>query len=261
MSTVSIQRAGGVATVTLNRPEVKNAMSWELVDELTAAGKQLASDENVRAIVVTGAGGTFSSGIDITSFGSNDGGLNGAGASAGVRRFQNAFTVFEEAPQPVIAAVEKHCFGAGFQLALACDLRVVAEDAQLAVMETVWGIIPDLGATVRLPRLIGVGRAKDLALTARKIDGVEAERIGFAERLAAPGEALKVATELATELAAGPPLALTGIKRLINGSFGDGVPVGLDREMAVQTKVLASQDFVEAVTARMQKRAASFRNR
>jgi len=259
MSTVETQIVGAVATVTLARPEVKNAMNWELVDALTEAGRALARDESVRAVVVAGAGGTFSSGIDVTTFGAGDGAFDPV--SANVRRFQDAFTVFEELGKPVVAAVEQHCFGAGFQLALACDLRVVAEDAQLSLMETTWGIIPDLGATVRLPRLIGLGRAKDLAFTARRFDGAEAYRIGFADRLAPPGRAVEHARTLAEELAAGPPLAIAGIKRLMNAAFDVDVPSGLDREVAVQRRVLGSADFLEAVAARFEKRPPAFTNR
>lgn len=259
MSTVTTQIENKVATVTLNRPDVKNAMSWELVDDLTAAGQAVGSNPDVRAVVVTGAEGTFSSGIDITTFAGSDG--SGDPSSIDVRRFQDAFTVFEQMSKPVIAAVERYCFGAGFQLALACDLRVIAEDAQLALMETRWGIIPDLGGTTRLPRIVGLGRAKDLAFTARKISGIEADKIGFADRLVAPGNALKVATELATELAEGPPLALAGIKRLMNGAFDSDVSAGLDHEVTVQRRMLGSADFVEAVTARFEKRKPTFLNK
>jgi enoyl-CoA hydratase/carnithine racemase len=256
MNTVRTEIDGNVATVTLDRPEVRNAMSWDLVDDLTAAGRALAANQAVRAVVVTGAGESFSSGIDVTTFASGDGALDPG--TTNVKRFQDAFTVFEQLGCPVIAAIERHCFGAGFQLALACDLRVVADGAQLSVMETRWGIIPDLGATTRLPRLVGLGRAKDLAMTARIIDAEEAERIGFADRRVPAGGARKVAAELAGELAAGPPLALAGIKRLMNAAFDAPVADGLAREAAVQRRVLGSKDFIEAVTARFEKRPPTF---
>lgn len=256
MSTVRTEIARGVATITLDRPEVKNAMNWDLVDELTAAGRALAADDAVRAVIVTGADGVFSSGIDVTTFGAGDGSFDPV--TANVKRFQDAFTVFEQLGAPVIAAVEGYCYGAGFQLALACDLRVVADGAQLSVMETRWGIIPDLGATTRLPRVIGLGRAKDLAMTARIIGAEEAATIGFADRRAPAGDAAKVAAGLAEELAAAPPLAIAGIKRLMNAAFDQPVADGLDKEAAVQRRVLGSKDFIEAVTARFEKRAPRF---
>jgi enoyl-CoA hydratase/carnithine racemase len=255
MSAVTTSIQDAVATVTINRPDVRNAMNWEVVDGLTRTGRELASNEELRAVVVTGAGGVFSSGIDVTSFADSNG-FDPVGAN--VARFQQAFTVFEELSVPVIAAVEKYCFGAGFQLALACDFRVVAQGATMSVMETRWGIIPDLGATTRLPRLIGLGRAKDLAMTARVIEVEEAAAIGFADRVTDEGQALKTALDWAMELASGPPLALAGIKRLINAAFDSPVPQGLEREAAVQRRILGSKDFVEAVTARFEKRPPKF---
>lgn len=255
MSTVRTEIANGVATVTLDRPDVKNAMSWELVDDLLAAGQALVGDDAVRAVVVTGANGVFSSGIDVTSFGAADGGVPGDR----IARFQAAFTIFESLEVPVIAAVERYCYGAGFQLALACDLRVIADGAQLSLMETRWGLIPDLGGTTRLPRLIGLARAKDLAFTARVLDADDAAALGLADRRTPAGDALKVAAELATELAGGPPIALAAIKRLMNAAFDAPVADGLAREEAVQRRILGSSDFVEAVTARFDKRPPRFR--
>lgn len=252
MSEVLVDIHESVATVTLDRPEVKNAINWAMVDALTDAGRKLARDPDVRAVVITGADGVFCSGIDVTTFAGEGGEFEPIFAQ--VARFQAAFDVFEELGCPVIAAVEKYCYGAGFQLAIACDLRVIADGAQLSVMETKWGIIPDLGATTRLPRLIGLSRAKDLAMTARIIDADEADQLGLADRRTPEGGALKTATELARELAAGPPLAIGGIKRLMNSSFDSTVRQGLEREQAVQRRVLASRDFTEAVAARFEKR-------
>lgn len=252
MSEVLVEVVDGVATVTLNRPDVRNAISWAVVDALTETGGALAHNPAVRAVVITGAGESFCSGIDISTFGSEGGELEPAFAQ--VARFQDAFTVFEDLDVPVIAAVESYCYGAGFQLALACDFRVIADGARLSVMETKWGIIPDLGATTRLPRVIGLARAKDLAMTARIFDADEADRLGLADRRAAAGDARKVATEFATELAAGPPLPIGAIKRLMNASFDTPVTTGLEREQAVQRRMFASNDFKEAVTARFEKR-------
>jgi enoyl-CoA hydratase/carnithine racemase len=247
-----------VATITIARPDVRNAMDVDVFGALYELGKRAGADPEVRAVVVTGVDPAFSSGIDTTVFTS---GRSANPADVDVAFFQRAFTIFEEIPKPVIAAVSGPAFGAGFQLALACDLRVVAEDASLSVMEVKWGIIPDLGATQRLPRVIGVGRAKELAFTARRIDAAEALQIGLANRVVAPGEHVKHATEWARELAAGPPLALAGIKRLMNAAFDAPVPTGLEREAATQRAMLSSADFIEAVTARMQKREPNFQAR
>lgn len=257
MSEVLLEITDGVATVTLNRPEVKNAISWSVVDALTDTGRKLTRIPEVRAVVVTGAEGVFCSGIDVTTF-ANEAGGEFEPAFAQIGRFQDAFTAFAELRCPVLAAVEGYCYGAGLQLALACDLRVIAEGARLSVMETKWGIIPDLGATTRLPRLIGLGRAKDLALTGRIFDSEEAQLLGLADRRVPQGQALEVATELAAQIAGGPPLAIEGIKRLMNAAFDGTVAEGMQREQAVQRRMLASDDFTEAVTARYEKRAPRY---
>ncbi|MFA5889639.1 MAG: enoyl-CoA hydratase-related protein [Actinomycetota bacterium] len=249
---------GRVAVVTIDRPEVRNAMDAEVFEGLLDAGRRAGADEDVRAVVVTGNGPAFSSGIDTTIF--TQGGNSDPG-TIDIAALQRSFSVFEEIPKPVIAAVGGPAFGAGLQLAIACDFRVAGADAEFSVMEVRWGLIPDLGGTVRLPRLIGLGRAKDLAMTARRVGAAEAAAIGLAERASLAGEHLSVAIDWAADLAAGPPLAIAAIKRLANQSFDVSVSTGLDREVQAQRSILFSADFAEAVMARVQKRAPDFHGR
>ena len=256
---VRYEVADRVATITIHRPEVRNAMDAGVFDGLRAAGRRAGDDPEVRAVVVTGEGQAFSSGIDVSLFG-------GAGPDEGpaaidIARLQAAFTIFEEIRQPAIAAVHGYAFGGGIQLMLACDLRVLADDASLSVMETRWGIIPDLGAIHRLPRIVGVGRAKELMLTGRKMDAGEALAWGLANRVVPAGQDVKEASAWARELAAGPPLALERIKRLANTAFDVPIVMGLEREAAAQRRVLASDDFAEAVGARFEKREPDYRGR
>jgi enoyl-CoA hydratase/carnithine racemase len=255
---VRYEVADGVATITIARPEVRNAMDMDVFTALAELGARAGRDPDARAVVVTGEGVAFSSGIDTTVF---TGGDRGDPSGIDIAALQGAYSVFEEIPKPTIAAVAGVAFGGGFQLAIACDLRVAADDVQLALLETRWGIVPDLGGTQRLPRLIGLGRAKELALTARRVEAEEALAWGLVNRVVPAGEHLKVATEWARELAAGPPLALAAIKRLTNQAFDVPVHTGLEREAAAQRRVLASEDFIEAVTARMQKRDPQFKAR
>src|SRR5207302_4298880 len=152
-------------------------------------------------------------------------------------------------------------FGAGLQLAIAGEVRVSADGTELRVMEVRWGILPDLGGTQRLPRMIGLGRAKELAMTARRVGADEALQIGLVNKVVAEGQHLQAAAEWARELGAGPPLALAPIKRLMNGAFDAPVAAGLDREATAQRRILASADFIEAVTARVQKRDPHFEAR
>lgn len=249
----------GVAVVTIVRPEVRNAMDLDVFQGLFEAGSRAGGDPDVRAVVVAGEGSAFSSGIDISIFGGADGRLEPVTADIGF--FQRAYSIFERIPKPTIAAVAGPAFGGGLQLAIACDLRVAADDAVFSVMETRWGIIPDLGATHRLPRLVGIGRAKELAFSGRRFDATEARDVGLVERLVPAGEHLTQALAWARELAAGPPIALAAIKRLMNAAFDEPVGVGLEREAMVQRRVLASEDFAEAVRARFAKEEPGYRGR
>lgn len=260
MDKVRYEVGDGIATVTIARPEVRNAMDMDVFEALHDLGRRAGEDPAVRAVVVTGEGQAFSSGIDVTIF--SEGLAEGRDpAGIDIARLQRAYSVFEVVPKPVIAAVHGPTFGGGIQLALACDLRVAAEDAVFSVMETRWGIIPDLGAIHRLPRILGLGRAKDLLLTGRRVSADEALQLGLANRLVPSGQDVKEATAWARELAAGPPLALARIKRLVNAAFEVSVGAGLEREAAAQRPVLASADFREAVAARIEQREPRYQGR
>jgi enoyl-CoA hydratase/carnithine racemase len=252
---VRYEVSGSVALVTIARPDVRNAMDMDVFDGLTEAGERAGGDRSVRAVVVVGEGANFSSGIDTSVF---TGGDIKSPAEIDIARLQRSFTVYEQMLKPTIAAVAGPTFGAGIQLAIACDFRVAGADVELSVMETKWGIIPDLGGTQRLPRLIGLGRAKELAMTARRVGADEAMQIGLVNKVVPSGEHLSASLAWAAELAGGPPLALAAIKRLANSAFDSPVGPGLGREAAAQRRILASKDFVEAVTARMQKREPRF---
>ncbi|HEX9711578.1 MAG TPA: enoyl-CoA hydratase-related protein [Actinomycetota bacterium] len=256
MEKVRYEVADGVATVTIARPEVRNAMDLEVFQGLADAAGRADADEAVRAVVVTGEGQAFSSGIDVSIFAE---GL-ASQRPIDIGSLQRSYTSFERCSKPVIAAIHGAAFGGGIQLALACDLRVAAADAELSVMETRWGIIPDLGAIHRLPRIIGIGRAKDMLLTGRRVPAEEALQLGLVNRVVPADQDVKEATEWARELAAGPPLALARIKRLVGAAFDVTIDAGLEREASAQRPVLASDDFREAVTARMEKREPRYRN-
>src|SRR6266550_1066051 len=255
---VRYEVSGSVATVTIARPDVRNAMDMDVFAGLAEAGARAGADPAVRAVVVTGDGPNFSSGIDTTVFTS---GNNGSPSEIDIGRLQSSFTIFETILKPTIAAVAGPTFGAGLQLAIACDFRVAAADVQLSVMEVRWGILPDLGGTQRLPRMIGLGRAKELAMTARRVGADAALQIGLVNKVVDEGQHLQAATDWARELGAGPHLALAAIKRLMNSAFDTPVASGLDREATAQRRILASTDFIEAVSARVQKRDPHFEAR
>jgi enoyl-CoA hydratase/carnithine racemase len=242
--------------VTLNRPDVLNAMDRDVFSELRDAALRAGADPSVRALVLTGEGRAFSSGLDTSLFASGIG--EGSPLTLDIASLQECFTVYETVGVPTIAAINGVALGGGIQLAAACDLRVAAEDAELAVYEIRWGIIPDLGGTQRLPRLIGLGRAKELILTGRKIGAAEALAWGLVNRVVPAERVREEAMAWARELAAGPPLALSAAKRLAAAAFDSPVPSGLEREAMINRRLLASDDFREAVVARFEKRDPRF---
>jgi enoyl-CoA hydratase/carnithine racemase len=249
-----------VAVVTIDRPEKRNAMSMAVFDGLRDAAARAADDvageAAVGAVLVRGAGGVFSSGIDLSTFDGAQG--DGGGLDVDfVDRLQSSLTVYEDLQVPTVAQVEGYCFGAGLQLATACHVRLVAPDAQLSLMEVRWGLVPDLGATVRLPRLIGLGRATELALTARKVTADEALAIGLCE-VALPGEAPgDAAFAYAARLAAGPA-AVRRVPRMFRENVGRDRTDALLAERTTQAEVTAGPDHGEAVAAGMAGRQPTF---
>ncbi len=260
MSKVRYEVDGGVALVTIDRPEVLNAMDRDVFFQLRESAERAGADPAVRALVLTGEGRAFSSGLDTSLFAS---GLDGGGSplTLDIASLQSCFTAYETVGVPTIAAIKGVALGGGIQLAAACDLRVGGDDAELAVYEIRWGIIPDLGGTQRLPKLIGLGRAKELVLTGRRIGADEALAWGLLNRVVPAEHVLEEALTWARELAAGPPLAMSAAKRLATSAFDSPIASGLEREAMINRRLLATDDFREAVVARFEKRVPQFNAR
>jgi enoyl-CoA hydratase/carnithine racemase len=243
----------GVAVVTIDRPAKRNAMDLSVFEGLGEAAERAAADDGAGAVLVRGEGGTFSSGIDVGVLGSQL--AQGGVEEPFIADLQASFTAFEELDKPSIAAIEGPCFGAGLQLAIACHVRAVAPDAILSVMEVRWALVPDLGGTWRLPRLVGTGRATELALTGRRVDADEAVRIGLAE--ASVGDA-DDAFALAARLARGPG-AIRRVPRLMRENAERSRDEGLAAERAAQLACIAGPDFQEAVAAALEGREPQYR--
>lgn len=269
METLIFEREGAVGWLRLNRPEKLNAMTIGMWDEMRALGEELVEDPDLRALIVSGEGRAFSAGIDTSAFTSGevlaaDEDLESRHedpTAAAILRTQEAFTWLEDAPYPTIAAVHGYALGAGIQLALACDLRVVARGARLGVFEQRYGIMPDLGGTWSLPRLVGVAKAKELTWTAAELGAEEAHRLGLCERVVADADLEGTVRELAGTLAAQPPLAVRGAKEALDlagrGSREDVLRLTAER----QAVCLGSEDFAEAISALVEQRAPEFRGR
>jgi enoyl-CoA hydratase/carnithine racemase len=243
---VRYEVAGQVATVTLDRPDKLNAMDRQMFGELEAAAADAAADPAVRAVVVTGAGRAFSSGLDVAEFAA----MSDPEAAEGVvADLQRAISALELLPKPVVAAVNGLAFGGGLQLAIACDLRLASDRAEFASMEMRWAIVPDLGGTERLPRLVGLGRAKELIFTGRPVGADEAVRIGLASRVVPAHDLATEAAELAGGLAAGPTLALGLAKQALNEAFERSTAEGMEAARRAQRQTFDSADHAEARAA------------
>jgi enoyl-CoA hydratase/carnithine racemase len=272
---VSIE--GGVADVRLNRPDKLNALDSATFAALVEAGESLKAQSSVRAVVLSGEGRGFCSGLDFSAFQSMAGdaptagddeaaeGGDGGGAVSILEtdgRFthlaQQAAWVWRELPVPVIAAISGPCLGGGLQIALGADIRIVTADAKLSVLEIRWGLIPDMTGTWILPRLVGPDVAKELTWTGRMVSGEEAVRIGLATRVAEDPRA--AAVELARELAGRSPAAVRHGKRLLDLSMSEDRTVAdqfLD-ERRTMGSLIGSADNIEAVTAYFEKRPPVF---
>ena len=245
-----------VRVLCMNRPASKNALDTELVAALGAALEGASADANVRAIVLTGAGGAFSSGVDLRSAQADlDSPERLSARLSGFHRLIRAIT---NAPQPVLAAIDGPAVGFGADLALACDLRVFASSAYFEEKFVAIGLMPDGGGTYHLPRLIGLGRALEHQLLGTRIDAAAAERLGLATRVVEPAALLEETLVLARRLAQGPPLALAAIKRAVRAGLDGTLDAALDRERDGQLALLATSDVREALTAFFERRTPRF---
>lgn len=247
---------GRVAELTLNSPPM-NLVTDELLDELEAALAQLeaATPTDVRAVVVSSTSGrAFSAGSDVKAFESH----RGDAGTPHFTREETAFKRLADLPMPTIAAIDANALGGGLELALACDIRVASETAKLGLPEVRLAVTPGAGGTQRLPRVIGVGRAKELALTGRIIDSHEAERIGLVSRVVPPNRARAAALEIATEIAERGPLAVREVKRLMNASTDWDIDAGLAAEVDASQRVFDSNDMLEGAAAFFAKRPPNY---
>ena len=244
----------GVLTLTLNRPDVLNAITPSLLDELTAALRATAAGDAVRAVIITGAGRGFCSGQDLRAA-AGDRGLD---VGAILRdHYAPAIRAIRSMDQPVIAAVNGVAAGAGFSLALACDLRIAAESATFVQAFVRIGLIPDLASTYFLPRLIGPARAAELTMLGETVDSARALQLGIVNRVVPDGELAAVAMELATRLARGPrSIGLT--KRALEVSGQNDLEAQLAVEEHLQAEAVGTRDFAEGIDAFLEKRPATF---
>jgi enoyl-CoA hydratase/carnithine racemase len=242
---------GQVATITLNRPEVHNAQNDTLRRELYQVFGALTTDDDVKVVVITGAGErAFSAGADIREF------VEPASPTQLRERRKRIDyrSMMDRCSQPIIAAINGFALGGGLELALACDIRIAAENATLGLTEINLAIIPGGGGTQRLPRLIGRGKALEMILTGARISASEALQVGIVERVVPAGDALKAATELARTIAEKAPIALRYAKEAVVKGLGMSLEDGLRLEGDLSTLLRTTEDRVEGAKAFLEKR-------
>ncbi len=260
---VTVRIEDHVADVRLSRPEKMNALDAAMFQALIETGRKLATEPSVRAVVLSGEGRAFCAGLDFQSFAGMAGGgerrgpglLDRDGASP-ANHAQLAAWVWQELPVPVIAAVHGVAYGGGLQIALGADLRIVAPDAKLSVMEIKWGLVPDMSGTQTLRHLVRLDVAKELTFTGRVVSGTEALALGLATRVSERplDDALAMAREIATKA----PGAIRAGKKLLNESVTATVADGLGLEARLQTSLIGKPEQIEAVKANLEKRAPRF---
>jgi enoyl-CoA hydratase len=254
-TTLTLERDGRIGIVTINRPDKLNALNHDTIAELGDVFASLAADDAIGAIVLTGAGEkAFVAGADIAELNRQDalGGLEFA------RFGQDVFRSIERCPKPVIAAVNGFALGGGCELALACHIRIAAENAKFGQPEVNLGIIPGYGGTQRLARIIGLGRAAELVLTAALIDAQEAYRIGLANKVVPRGEALAAAKEMAAVIASKGPVAVRNGLEALRAVHETGLQEGIAIEASLFGLTCGSDDFKEGTAAFLEKRPATF---
>jgi enoyl-CoA hydratase len=256
-NTILLEKKAGIGTLTLNRPEVRNAFNQEMIDELRDVLRIVDKDQEIRVLIVTGAGKAFQAGADIAEL--------RVMTPMKILRWNEGIVrinaTLEKLRQPVIAAINGAAMGGGLELAISCTLRVIAESAKMAIPEVKLGIIPGTGGTQRLPRLIGKGRAAEYLLTGDIIDAQDAYSMGLVNKVASDGKVLEAAEELAGKIMANAPIAVEMAKDALE--IGKDLPL----EHAVQysqkncVTCFSTEDMKEGMSAFLEKRKAIFKGK
>lgn len=257
---VKISVEGQVAAVMLDRADKYNALDMRMFEALGEAADKLAGDSSIRAIVLHGAGDNFCAGIDTSVLSDADANLDASLmepiAPSAANLFQRAAYAWRELPIPVICALQGITFGGGLQIALGADLRLSSTDASFSIMETKWGLIPDMAISTTLRNIVAADRVKELAWSARTFGAAEALEFGIVTAI--HDDPLAAATAMAEEIAAKSPDAIRGIKRLVNEAWHLSEAEALALEARLQLAIMASPNQVEAVTAVLQGRTPKF---
>jgi 2-(1,2-epoxy-1,2-dihydrophenyl)acetyl-CoA isomerase len=253
--TVLVERAGGVLTLTLNRPAALNAFNVEMKEALLAGLKEAARDKSVRVVVLTGAGRAFCAGQDLKE--RQEPGVADLGTELRLR-YNPIVIAMRRLEKPIIGAINGVAAGAGISIALACDIRIAAENASFIEVFGRVGLVPDTGSSWWLPRLVGYARAAEMSFTTDPVDAATAERIGLANRVVPAERLMDETNAMAAKLAKGAPLAMALAKRALNRALEAGFEQTLEFEAQLQSIAGRSKDHAEGVAAFVEKREPMF---
>ena len=256
MADIEVTRADAIATVTINRPHRKNAVTGDMWAQLAETFRSLSADADIRCVVVTGAGGEFCSGADLAA---REGSGRPVHQLAAMRSVGDAALALHRMPQPTIAKVRGVAVGAGCNMAVGCDLVVASENARFSEIFAKRGLSVDFGGSWLLPRRVGLHRAKELALFGDIISAADASEMGLVNRVLPESELDAFVDGWARRLAAGPPIALALTKRMLNNAMNVTMEEALDDEGAAQTVNFGSKDTIEAMSAFTEKREPKFK--
>src|SRR2546422_1532555 len=255
-ATLLSERSGPIATITLNRPDARNALDMAMRRELVTALDEIEADPEARVVVLTGAGGHFCAGGDVKLM--RDRRHTAAEGRARVALLNRLVLRLVDFPRPTIAMVDGFAVGAGCNLALCCDLVVASDRARFGEVFGKIGLVPDGGGTWLLPRLVGLARAKELIFTADIVEAAEAQRIGLVNRVVKAADLSTATRRIAERIAAGPPLALRVAKQMVNRAATSDLASALDAEAGAQAIAITSDDHQEGLAAFFEKRAPRF---
>ncbi|MBS7268124.1 MAG: enoyl-CoA hydratase/isomerase family protein [Candidatus Freyarchaeota archaeon] len=254
LETIKIEKQDGIGKIILNRPDKRNAISAEMFRDIGEAARIVSDDNEVKVVILTGAGPVFSAGIDFSSMGA----LGGASSRMFrdiLKKSQVNYGLLESMEKPVIAAINGAAIGAGLEMALCCDIRIAAENARMGVPEVCFGLVPDLGGAQRLPRIVGLGRAKELIFTGRIIDAREAERIGLVNKVVPADKLMDAALEMANEIKDNGLIAVGLAKKIANKSMEIDLESVLEYSILAQDICVRTEDMATLFQRYMEKKS------
>ncbi|MBW1642114.1 MAG: enoyl-CoA hydratase [Deltaproteobacteria bacterium] len=257
---VIVEKQNRIVTLTLNNPDQRNALSFDLVEELYRAVQEIKADSEVLAVILTGTGKGFSSGGDVSSMAPREG-MSEEEAASFIKSYYMKNLSVMDIPAFTIAAINGHAIGAGCTLALACDMRIVSKKAKLGMSFVKIGLHPGMGTTYFLPRLVGQAKAYELLLTGEMISGEEAARIGLVNHAVDPEKVMTVAKELAEKIARGPAIPLRKMKDSIGNTLTRTLEETMDLESRAQVECAKTEDLKEGITAFLEKREPQFKGK